>query len=112
MCPAGALSSVRSGAGTPQVPCPVYGVVQTPCTCPAQCMEWCRIWPTEFQAQRFPGDFLLAPTCPIEKVTLPEDFLYLTSESETDEGVAKDKVNARTGNRTRDSGSKAQYAIL
>ena len=37
------------------------------------------------------GDFLLAPACPIEKVTLWEGFLYLTSESETDEGVAKDK---------------------
>jgi len=37
------------------------------------------------------GDFLLAPACPIEKVTLWEGFLYLTSGSETDEGVMKDK---------------------
>jgi len=29
----------------------------------------------------------------------------------TDEGVAEDKVFARTGIRTRVSGSKAQYAI-
>jgi len=41
--------------------------------------------------------FLLAPACPIEKVTLWEGFLYLTSRSETD-ATAKDKVFARTGN--------------
>jgi len=44
------------------------------------------------------GDFLLAPACLIEKVSLWVGFLYLTSGSETDEGVAKDKVLARTGN--------------
>jgi len=38
-------------------------------------------------------------------------FLYLMSGSETDEGVAKDKVFAGTGNSTRDSGFKDQYAI-
>ena len=38
------------------------------------------------------GDLLHAPTCPIEKVTLWVGFIYLTSRSETDEGVAKDKV--------------------
>jgi len=38
------------------------------------------------------GAFLLAPACPMEKVTLCEGFLYLTSGSETDEGVAKDKA--------------------
>ena len=43
------------------------------------------------------GDFLLAPVCPIEKVTLWEDFLYLTLGSETDEGVAKDKVLPEMG---------------
>jgi len=53
------------------------------------------------------GDFLLAPACPIEKVTLWEGVLYLTSGSKTDEGVAKNKVFARTGNRTQDSESKA-----
>jgi len=37
--------------------------------------------------------------------------LYLTSGSETDEGVAKDNVFARTENQARNSGSKAQYAI-
>ena len=57
------------------------------------------------------GDFLLAPACPIEKVSLWEGFLYLTSGSETDEGVAEDEFYARTGNRTRDSWSKPQYAI-
>ena len=57
------------------------------------------------------GDFLFATACPIERVTLWEGFLYLTSGSETDECVTKDKVSVRTGNLTRDSGSKAQYAI-
>ena len=36
--------------------------------------------------------------------------LYLTLRSETDEGVAKDKVFARTENWARDTGSKAQQA--
>ena len=38
------------------------------------------------------------------------DFLGLTSGSKTDESVAKDRGFTRTGNRTRDSESKAQYA--
>ena len=29
------------------------------------------------------GDFLLASACPVEKVTLWEGFLYLTTDSET-----------------------------
>ena len=41
-------------------------------------------------------NFLLTPLCPIEKVTLWVGFLYLTSGSETDEGVAKGKVFDRT----------------
>jgi len=41
------------------------------------------------------GDFLLAPACPIEKVTLWVGFLYLMSGYETREGVAKDKAFAR-----------------
>jgi len=45
------------------------------------------------------------------KVTLWECFLYLMSGTETDEGVAKDEVFARTENRTRDYGSKTHYAI-
>ena len=47
----------------------------------------------------------------MEKVTPREGFLYLNSGSETDECVAKDEVSARTGNRTRGSGSNVQYAI-
>ena len=39
------------------------------------------------------GDFLLAPVYPIEKVTLWEGLLYLTSGTETDNGIAKDKKN-------------------
>jgi len=54
------------------------------------------------------GGFLLAPACPIAKLTLWEGFLYITLGSETDEGVAKDKAFALTENRTRDPGSKAQ----
>jgi len=53
------------------------------------------------------GDLLHAPACPIDRLTLWEGSLYLTSGSETDEGVAKDKVFAGTGNQTRYSGSKA-----
>ena len=44
------------------------------------------------------GDFLLALTHPIEKVALWVGFLYLTLGSETDKGVAKDEVFARTRN--------------
>ena len=43
------------------------------------------------------GDFLLAPTRPIENVTLWEGFLYLMSGSEADEGVVKDKVLPEQG---------------
>ena len=35
------------------------------------------------------GDFLLAPACPIKKVTPLEGFFYLTLGSEADEGVVK-----------------------
>jgi len=41
---------------------------------------------------------LLVPACPTEKVTLSEGLPYLTLGSETDKGVAKDKVFAQTGN--------------
>jgi len=44
-------------------------------------------------------DFLLAPACPIKKVTLREGFLYFMSGSET-EGVAKEKVFTQIENRT------------
>ena len=47
----------------------------------------------------------------MEKVTLWEGILYLMAGSETGEGVANDRVFARTGNRTRHSGSKAQFDI-
>jgi len=58
------------------------------------------------------GDFLLAPSCPIKKVTLWEGFLiFFYVGIRTDRGVAKDKDFARTQNWTRDSGSKDQYAI-
>ena len=66
------------------------GVVQVPRRCPIRSAEksaYC-VW----------GDFLLAPECPIEKVTLWEGYLYLMLGSETDEGVRKEKVFARIGN--------------
>ena len=70
--------------------------VQVPRRCPVQCQEWCRNCPTESRTQRFQGaslgDFLLAPACHIEMVALWEGFLYLTSGSETEKSVAKDKV--------------------
>jgi len=52
------------------------------------------------------GDFLLAPACPIEKVV----FLVYTPGSQTDKGFAR-QIFAQTGNRARDSRSKAQYTI-
>ena len=48
------------------------------------------------------GDFLLAPACPIEKVTQWEGFVYLISGAKADEGVAKDKIPGRIANETRD----------
>ena len=57
------------------------------------------------------GDFLFAPSWPIEKVILEEDLLCLSSESETSEGIAKEKFFARAGSFCRDPGSKAQFAI-
>ena len=40
--PAGAVPSVWSGAGFPQVPWAVSGVVQVPLRYPGQCLERCR----------------------------------------------------------------------
>ena len=53
------------------------------------------------------GDLLLAPVCPIEKVPLWVSFLCLTSGSEIDEGVTKDKVLPELhGNWTGTPGSR------
>ena len=49
------------------------------------------------------GVFLLAPTCPIEKVSLWVGLLCIMSGYETGEGVAKVEVFARAGNRTRNA---------
>ena len=76
-------------------------------------IERCRNWPTRLSVSQGVslGDFLLAPTCPIEKLTLWEGFLYLTLGSKTNEGA----VNS--GLRTPDpldyhfTLPKAQYAI-
>jgi len=51
---------------------------------------------------------LHAPACPIEKVTLWDGLLYLTSRSET-WSVVKDKTFARTRNETMGTWPKAQY---
>ena len=48
--------------------------------------------------------------CPIEKVTLWEGLLRLTSKSETDNGVVGDNFFAITENQTRDPGVYASYA--
>jgi len=66
--PAGALTGVRSGAET--------GLLSL------------RLSASQGAPFR---DFLLVPACPIEKVTQWEGFLYLTSGSETDEGVEQNK---------------------
>jgi len=47
------------------------------------------------------GDFLLAPVCPIENITLWVGFLCLTSGSKTDEGVAKAKFLPELGLRPK-----------
>ena len=113
------LATVRSGAGTPRVPWQLSGVVQIPHRCPGNCQKSCR-YPTDALAtvrsglviRRLSvsqgvslGDLLLAPMCPIEKVTVLEGFLM--SGTETDEGVEKDKVFAQTGNWTRTPGPKS-----
>ena len=105
-------ATVRSGAGTPQVHCQEWcrypagalsGVVQVPRRCTVRSgAEIGLLRLIVFQGASL-GDFLLAPACSIEKVTLWEGFLCLTSGSETDEGVAKGKVFARTGNLTHAS---------
>jgi len=104
--------SVRSGAGTPQVP--VSGVVQVPRRC--QCQEWCRypagasvrsgaeidllsLWFSVLKGASL-GDFLLAPACPIEKISLWA-YLYLTWGFETDKGDAKNKLFAWTKFKTK-----------
>lgn len=51
--------------------------------------------------------FLVAPACPVDKVTLWERLLFLMSGSDTDEGVAKKQSFAQIGNQTRNSGSEA-----
>ena len=93
------------------MPWQLSAVVRVPGRCPGNCQEWCR-YPGNCQEWcRYPagalatvrsgaeiglqilslsvsqgvslGDFLLAPVCPIEKITLWEGFLYLTLGSET-----------------------------
>jgi len=52
------------------------------------------LWLSVSQAASL-GDVLLAPACPIEKITLLVNLLCLTSGSETGKAVVKDKVFAR-----------------
>jgi len=47
----------------------------------------------------------------MEKVTLWKGPLSLISESETNEGVDKDKISAQTANQAVDCGLMVQYAI-
>jgi len=87
-------TAVRSGAGTMQVLWTAVrsgaGTIQVLWTAVRRGAEngLLRLRLSVFQDTSL-GDFLLAPACPIEKVTLWEGFLYLTSGSETDKGVVK-----------------------
>ena len=109
-------TAVKIGAGTPQVPCTAVssgaGTLQVPCTAVSSGAKFDLQRLTLSLSQSAPlRNFLFAPARPIEKVTLWVGFLYLTPGSETDEVVAKDNFCARAGNRTWDSGSKAQHDI-
>jgi len=61
----------------PQVPWPVSAVVQVPCPSPGSGAEigLMNLRLSIFQPAPL-GDFLLAPACPIEKVTLWVSVLY------------------------------------
>ena len=91
---------VRSGAGTPQVPCPVSEVVPVPRRCPVSEVVQKSAWVlgSAFPQGASLGYFLFAPPCPIEKVTLCVGSLYLTSGSETAEGCRERQTFARTRN--------------
>ena len=89
--------AIRSGAGTPQVPC----------------QEWCRNGPTEFLTQRFQGYVirrLSACTHKANRVGNSNGGLpCLTSGSETDKGIVKDKKG--TSLISYMSGSKTDEVI-
>lgn len=75
--------------------------------CQIDCQEWCRNLPTEsiwlgVSWCESLENFLITPVCPMEKVTVRVIHPYVTPISETDNGIVKDKVFARTGNWTRD----------
>jgi len=62
---------VRSGAGTPQVPCQEW--CRYPAGAQDSCQEWCRNWPTASLTQRFPGCVIMRLiACSMEKETLWE----------------------------------------
>jgi len=90
-------TAVRGGAGTPQVPCTAVrsraSTPQVPCTAVRSRAEIDRLSLRlrVFRGESL-GDFLLAPVCPIEKVTLLEGLLYLMLGFNSDEGVVKDNV--------------------
>jgi len=71
----------------------------------------CKNWPTEFLARRFPGsDIRRLSACiryPMEKVTLWEGLLFLTSGSEIDEGVTKAKLLPELGSKAGTLGPKS-----
>jgi len=86
------------------------GVVQVPSRCPVRSGAEIGLLNLRLSVSQGAslGDFLLAPACPIEKVTLWEGFLYLTSESEIDEDCENELLacvppTASTSSRLRKS---------
>jgi len=69
------------------------GVVQVLRRCPDHCPECAEISLLSFWLSvswgAWLGDFLLKPACPTEQVTPWESLSYLTSRSDTDDGVAQ-----------------------
>ena len=82
--------------------------MQVLCRYPGQCQGSgvCRNWPTESLIQLLPG-CVIRRTSACTRIPPREDNSTGGSlRSETDEGIAKDKVFARIGNRTRTQGPR------
>jgi len=84
--------------------------VQVPHRCPDHCQEWCSNWPTQSQAQLFPGCVIRRLSAcahvPHREGSSMSGLPLFNIGSETDEGVPKDKGLAELRIEL-----KAQYAI-
>jgi len=78
--------TVRSVAGTPQVPCQEW--CRYPAGAPSGVLQKLAYWVSISQSTSL-GDFLLAPACPIDKITLWEGLLYLLSGTKLTRGVER-----------------------